>query len=161
MKNLLIVSDSHHNHRILADLVKKYPDMDYYLHLGDSELYQDEIMPFIAVKGNNDFDVTLPSLKVLTIESLRLLMVHGHYYCLFGNKDALIAKAKEKNCGVVLYGHTHVPSDETTRGVRMINPGSLSYNRDGSSPSYVIARIEGEKIEVDFYHIKFPFNPLK
>ena len=62
---------------------------------------------------------------------------------------------------MVLYGHTHVPSDETTRGVRMINPGSLSYNRDGSSPSYVIARIEGEKIEVDFYHIKFPFNPLK
>lgn len=161
MKNLLIVSDSHHNHRILADLVKKYPDMDYYLHLGDSELYQDEIAPFIAVKGNNDFDANLPSLRVLTVESLRLLMVHGHYYRLYGNKDALIAKAKEKNCSVVLYGHTHVPSDETTRGVRMINPGSLSYNRDGSSPSYVIARIEDEKIEVDFYHIKFPFNPLK
>ena len=161
MKNLLIVSDSHHNHRILKDLSQKYPAMDYYLHLGDSELYQDEIAPFLGVRGNNDYDLTFPSLKVLKIEDLHFLMVHGHYYRLIGNNDGLISKAKEQNCQVVLFGHTHVPYDEIHKGIRLINPGSLSYNRDGSSPSYIIARVEKDKLDVHFYHIKYPFDPLK
>ena len=161
MKNLLIVSDSHHNQRILFDLVEKYPHMNYYLHLGDSELYQDEILPFVSVKGNNDCDPNYPSLKVLKIEEINLLMVHGHYYCLYGNKDALLAKARELNCKVVLFGHTHVPSDETQKGIRLINPGSLSYNRDGSSPSYIVAKIDQDQLDLRFIHIKYPFDPLK
>ncbi len=37
---------------------------------------------------------------------------------------------------VVLHGHTHVPRDERTEGLRWLNPGSASEPRGGHPPSF-------------------------
>ena len=52
---LLVVSDSHGDNESLEKLALIYPNMDLYLHLGDSESDEFSIKPFISVKGNCDF----------------------------------------------------------------------------------------------------------
>lgn len=52
---ILLVSDTHGNNDAVALLAKKYPDMDIYLHLGDSESDEYSLMPFRSVMGNRDF----------------------------------------------------------------------------------------------------------
>jgi len=36
----------------------------------------------------------------------------------------------------ILHGHTHVPRDEVTGGVRFLNPGSVGRGRQGAPPSF-------------------------
>ena len=52
---ILLVSDSHGNNEALDLLTKNYPNMDIYLHLGDSESDEFSIYPFRSVKGNCDY----------------------------------------------------------------------------------------------------------
>ena len=52
---ILLVSDTHGNNVALDALVKKYPNMDLYLHCGDSESDEYSIYPFRSVKGNCDY----------------------------------------------------------------------------------------------------------
>ena len=52
---ILLVSDSHGDERILKELVTAYPNMDYYLHAGDSGLDRDTLYPFESVRGNTDY----------------------------------------------------------------------------------------------------------
>ena len=51
---ILLVSDSHSDYTALDQLAAKYPNMDLYLHAGDSEQDEFSIKPFISVRGNCD-----------------------------------------------------------------------------------------------------------
>ena len=62
--------------------------------------------------------------------------------------------AVENHCDIVFYGHTHVAKDETLDGIRLVNPGSLRYSRDGRSPSYAIVTIEED------VNVQFNFEPF-
>lgn len=138
-KKVLLVSDNHFNRRILSELSMKYDDMDYYLHLGDSEMYADEIKPFIAVRGNNDFDRTFPIDRLLVVDNHKILMTHGHrYISLLSQNDGLLTKAKASGADMVFFGHTHHFADYQTEGIRFVNPGSCNHNRDNTPPSYAI-----------------------
>ena len=53
---ILLVSDSHGHNEILKNLVRQYPNMNFYFHAGDSQSSPYEIAPFISVKGNCDYD---------------------------------------------------------------------------------------------------------
>ena len=44
---ILLVSDSHSDYTALDQLAAKYPNMDLYLHAGDSEQDEFSIKPFI------------------------------------------------------------------------------------------------------------------
>ena len=46
---ILLVSDSHGDYSSLDRLYKMYPEMDLYLHAGDSEQDEFSIKPFISV----------------------------------------------------------------------------------------------------------------
>mgnify|MGYP003297992236 CR=1 FL=1 len=52
---ILLVSDTHGNNEALDKILKIHPDMDLYLHLGDSESTPELLRPFVTVKGNCDF----------------------------------------------------------------------------------------------------------
>ena len=69
-------------------------------------------------------------------------LVNGHF-------DMLSEKAKAEGCDIVFFGHTHIPFDKTIGGVRVINPGSIWMNRDGSEPSYMIVTLKGKTISVE------------
>ena len=58
---ILLVSDSHGDYESLDRLAKMYPNMDLYLHAGDSEQDEWSIKPFVSVRGNCDHYYVFPN----------------------------------------------------------------------------------------------------
>ena len=56
-------------------------------------------------------------------------------------------------CDVVCFGHTHIPFDDTVKGVRLLNPGSITHNRDGSDPSYMLLTLKGKEIRAELKRV--------
>ena len=122
-----------------------HPDAIAYLHLGDSQESEQEIYPFISVKGNNDYLIN-DEIKILHIENLNIFMTHGHRMYL--SKDNMLAKAKANKCNMFLFGHTHRPYYEFYEGVHILNPGSLTYPRSVLNETYAIINIDDENVDV-------------
>ena len=59
-------------------------------------------------------------------DGLTMYLTHGHHH----NPDNLPPLAEG---GVFLSGHTHVKLDEVRKGIRCLNPGSVSIPKDGSN----------------------------
>ena len=82
---------------------------------------------------------------MISLEGHRIFVTHGHYYGVAWDTRELVELAKEKNCEVAMYGHTHRPDVQIAGpgGVSVINPGSLQYPRqEGRKPSYVVMEID-------------------
>ena len=134
MLKICLVSDNHGNVDCIDKILNDNPACDYYFHCGDVLLAPERIEPFIAVKGNNDWQYDYPKERVLAIGGHNILMIHGHQYTYSSN--LLVYKAQEEKCDVVFFGHTHSFYDDIESGVRLINPGSCYHNRDLTSPCY-------------------------
>lgn len=145
---LVVVSDNHGLQNELPRLRLIHNDADAFFHCGDSELPIAYLDDFIGVLGNNDYYLDLPETKVIDLKEIRVLLTHGHRYLYFNDLNRLVAKAKQENCQLVLYGHTHLFRWSIIDGIHLVNPGSLSHNRDGSAPSYAIVTIENGEISV-------------
>ncbi len=139
---ILLVSDSHGNCEALDKLLKKYPNMDLYLHAGDLEADEQSIRPFDCVKGNCDHYSRLPERRIIHTPYGALLMTHLPYLPL--------SIAKEYNVKIFIYGHTHRRKFELVDGIYYINPGAISFPRDGFDLSYAIVEITPEKVDVEF-----------
>jgi predicted phosphodiesterase len=48
---------------------------------------------------------------------------------------------------VLVFGHSHIPWDTTTGGLRLLNPGSPTDRRRQPYASYLTATIEGARLE--------------
>jgi putative phosphoesterase len=151
---IVLVSDNHGADKPLEMIKSKYSSYDYKFHCGDSEMPEYMLEGFAAVAGNNDYYGSYPGHLVLHIGEHRFLLTHGHRDFHWGRMDMLAEAARAHNCDVVCFGHTHVPYDDTVKGIRLLNPGSLSHNRDGSDPSYMILTLHGSEIFADLKRIK-------
>lgn len=140
---ILVVSDSHNDYVSLDTLAKKYPDMDLYLHAGDSEQDEFSIKPFISVRGNCDHYCDFPNFLVIPSPIGNIYVQHTP----FVSKSVI----NEHNAKIVIHGHTHTRRNEKLNGILFINPGALSYARDKYDGSYAILNIEDNKVEVKFY----------
>lgn len=92
-----------------------------------------------AVRGNCEAEVDqmvlrFPVLADYCLLPLRTKMIyatHGHIY----NEKNL----PPMNAGdILLCGHTHVPRAEQHEGYILLNPGSVSLPKEGSSPGYAV-----------------------
>lgn len=145
---IVVASDNHGNISALRKIVFKHPNADYYWHLGDSCVEDVTVIrPFISVKGNNDWDLSLPSQRIIELNNHRFLLIHGHRQ-LTWDLEYLHEYAKNLNCDVVLYGHTHIFDDRIKDGIHFINPGSCSHNRDGDDPTYCVIEFNDKDIKV-------------
>lgn len=154
MKKILLVSDNHGKFRRLNDVVFRHLDVDYKVHCGDSEFDREALKDWIAVRGNNDFTPGYPAYEVMAdIEGHNILVIHGDGYVFMDHRDTLVDMASDFNADVVFFGHTHVFEDSTVNGVRLINPGSLNYNRDRSNPSYAIVTVDKDDIKVERFDV--------
>ena len=110
-------------------------DVDVILHAGDvctpSVLYELEAFaPVHAVRGNNDgADVAAwgaPDTLELDLDGLAVAMVHDS-----GTADGRGARLTRwfPGAGLVVFGHSHIPWDETWLGQRAVNPGSPTDRR--------------------------------
>lgn len=147
---VLIVSDTHGNHRNLDKVLKRVGKIDMLLHMGDvegGEYYIEATAgcPVHIVSGNNDFFSDLPCEQELQIGKYKVLMTHGHSYYVSMNTERLKQAARERGVDMVMYGHTHRPDIDTSDDVIVINPGSLSYPRQmGRKGSYILMEIDAE-----------------
>lgn len=148
---LIVVSDSHGRDQALEDILMKYPNADAYIHCGDIEADASSFPQFVTVQGNNDIFYDYPDHQILTLADHRIYITHSHQFMYSKRIPQLAAKAKEYNCDIVCFGHTHVAADETCDGVRVINPGSIWRSRDGRGPSYaVVDLLENGNVDVEF-----------
>ena len=97
--------------------------------------YKDRIL---AVRGNCEAEVdqmVLPfacmaDYALLEADGLTMYLTHGHH----ASPDALPPLPEGS---VFLSGHTHVKLDKTVKGIRCLNPGSVSIPKDGSNSCMV------------------------
>lgn len=146
----LVVSDTHGSligfREALADAGK----IDGVLHLGDICGQQAEIegmidCPLVVVKGNNDFDYSLPSEHIFILGKHRIFMCHGHAHMVSISMNRARNRAREEKCDCLLFGHTHAPFLMEQDGILVANPGSLTYPRTVERKvSYMIMNIDPE-----------------
>jgi uncharacterized protein len=110
-------------------------DADLILHAGDVCVPSvlDELSAFarvVAVCGNNDGpDVVAwgaPETVELDVEGVRVAMIHDS-----GHKDGRLERMRRRfpSADLVVFGHSHIPLDISTNGLRIFNPGSPTDRR--------------------------------
>ncbi len=147
---ILVVSDTHRYQGNLYELFTQLDDIDYVIHCGDVEGCEDEIesvcdVPFVAVAGNNDFCSFLPRERVLEFMGHKIFVAHGHTYSVSSGLWRIIDEAKDRECDIALFGHTHIPTYSTDGSLQIMNPGSISLPRQASRrPSYGIIELKDD-----------------
>lgn len=147
------MSDSHGCNHEVSYVLEKEKDADLFLHCGDICVDKYVFPEVIAVSGNNDY-YDYPMQRVLNVEGHRLIMFHSHQFSFVRAKEKMIQRAKENDCDIICYGHTHMPMNKVEEGIRIINPGSLYHNRDGSPISYAILNVTKDKVEAKIVFIE-------
>lgn len=145
---LVILSDSHGGYANFRKVILKHMDeAKAFLFLGDGsqEFNTAKIdfpdLEFHAVKGNNDIMFDQPLQRIVSYSNTNILMMHGHTAPIFYFTENIVESAKQNNCQIVLYGHTHVPVTDYCDGVHILNPGSIQYPRGGTKKSYGVIDI--------------------
>ncbi|MFA6627633.1 MAG: metallophosphoesterase [Bacilli bacterium] len=145
---IVVVSDSHRHPDVLEKIVT-LTQADYFLHAGDSGVPEALLRPYLSVKGNCDF-YAYPLERIVEAGDVRIYLHHGHVYSL----SKMIEKAKQLNCHIVIYGHTHVPKWDQINGMHVINPGSVAFPRRGSQKSYAVITFDSPAtIHCTFIHL--------
>jgi putative phosphoesterase len=110
-------------------------DVDVILHAGDvcTPSVLDELAAFAPVRvvlGNNDgADVAAwgaPETLEVDLDGLTVAMIHDS-----GPKDGRLARMRRRfsDADLVVFGHSHIPLDETDGDLRIFNPGSPTDKR--------------------------------
>ena len=172
--NILLLSDTHGELEETLDIIRQYPKMDYYLHLGDIGFPLQELHKFLMVKGNHDRDCMLPYERYMQIEKRHILYIHGNLFdeetmqevlampsidredimavCMHTLYKKLAAYALQKGCDTLFFGHTHHQVDIEVDGVRLINPGSVCFGTPHSG--YAVIEILGSTLHCTFHESK-------
>jgi len=136
---ILVISDTHGVVATAEKIIKKYEkNIELCIHLGD--LIRDAVylrnrfpnLKFEIVRGNNDFSLDYPSEKILHLNNKKILITHGHMYSVKSTYDMLVNHGKSFGVDAVFFGHTHQQEEFYTDNILFMNPGSLTYARDGS-----------------------------
>ena len=147
---ILIVSDTHRKHENLIKVLDQVRPLDLMVHLGDAEGEEERIAelagcPLEIVAGNNDFFSDLLREKEIWIGKYRVLLTHGHYYYVNTGIADIQKEAAARRFDIVMFGHTHRPLLDYSRGIITLNPGSISYPRqEGRRPSYILMELDEE-----------------
>ena len=136
--NVVILADTHAPRRWKScppRVAEHLRDADVILHAGDvcTADVLDELAgyaPTHAVLGNNDGpDVArwgAAETLEITLDGLRIAMIHDA-----GQADGRPARMRRRFPGadLVVFGHSHIPLDQTGSGIRIFNPGSPTDRR--------------------------------
>ena len=122
-----IISDTHGLLR--PEAVEALRGSQHIIHAGDvgaPELIEKlaAIAPVTAIRGNVDKGAwagTLPETEVVEIGGISIYVLH--------DLAQLDLKPEAAGFDVVVYGHSHVPKQETRQGVLYFNPGSAGPRR--------------------------------
>lgn len=160
MSRIGVISDAHGDFFAVKVCVDMAGEVDSWIHLGDVVSDADYLasaarMPVYSVRGNCDAGSSVNSELIITVEGVRIMLVHGHMHGVdYPGVYAAARYAEERQCNVLLYGHTHVPDVSMYGGVLTVNPGSPSRPRMGHKPSFAVLEIENGKAKPKIITIK-------
>jgi uncharacterized protein len=154
---VLVLSDTHSPRRWKACPPALLPHLgaaDVILHAGD--VCTPDVLdllstfaPVHVVMGNNDVpDVAewgAPETLEVELEGVRIGMIHDS-----GQKEGRAARLRQRfpTADVVVFGHSHIPLDETADGVRILNPGSPTDRRRQPAGTFATLLLQdGELVE--------------
>ncbi len=148
MRSVALVSDTHGLLR--PEVVRALEGVDRILHMGDvggPEVLDGlrAIAPVHAVRGNVDRGAwarELPLTHVTEVFGSSLFLLH--------NIAELDLDPAGAGIAIVLYGHSHVPKEESRGGVRYVNPGSIGPRRFDLPISFAFL---GEDLSVEFVRL--------
>jgi len=166
-QRLLVLSDTHGHVRTLELVFKWAQDCNQsgginaavFLGDGASDLTQGASATGFScewklVRGNNDFDFSLPLSDTFDFYGHRFYLCHGHRAALYNGYHTLLAAAQNLHAEAVLFGHTHVPFYNDDNKILLINPGSVGRPRSQIGATFAVIECEPEKpLEVKFWGI--------
>ena len=153
---IIVVSDTHGHSGSLDRVMEFHSDADAVIHCGDSRgemanvktRYPDK--KYYEVRGNCDFGSNLPLWLTFNLDGLKFMVTHGHAYNVKFGLSELIYAARQEECDMVFYGHTHIPHDEIINGMHVFNPGSCG----GWGASFGIVETRGGQILSNLVYLR-------
>lgn len=148
---IVVISDSHGQGSVVDRIIRRESHADAIIFLGDvvndieDFTYEYTDKKFYIVSGNCDRFSQHPYSKTETIGGVNIFMTHGHTLGVKGGIGGLISAARQQNCQIALYGHTHIPNIKYEDGLYVVNPGSCARSRDGGN-SYAVIDIRDNGI---------------
>lgn len=151
---IAVLGDSHGQIKNIGLLTKYLGNVDYVIHTGDyftDALYigKNHEAKVIGVRGNCDFGSLGKDEVVEVIGDKRFFITHGHQYGIKYDLNRIFYRGKELQADIVLFGHSHVPHYSIVDGMVLLNPGSISLPRGGSSKSFAIISIENGDVSIE------------
>lgn len=143
----MVISDSHKRSDIIEKILYEQPNTSEVFFLGDCASDIEDLQyvfsdkKFHIVSGNCDYFSDYPSSGVTVVGNSKIFYTHGHTFSVKHGTERLLAAAKQNNCNIALYGHTHISKILYEDGVYIVNPGSCSSGRDFYC-SYAVIDIE-------------------
>jgi hypothetical protein len=136
---------------VIADTHGKLPEkvlealagVSYILHAGDIGRPQviralEDVAPVYAVNGNEDNHKRgglFPPLREITFLGHKILLVHDLGPTPELAHPAIMEKAARNYIDIIIFGHSHLPTNEVMGKMLFFNPGSPSQPRFGFPPS--------------------------
>lgn len=144
---IVVISDSHKRSDIVEKILYAQPKAQAVFFLGDNAGDIEDlqyIFPekrFYILSGNCDYFSTYPSSDMVVLGGKKIFYTHGHTLSVKYGVGNLIKTARQNDCDIALYGHTHISNIVYEDGIYIVNPGSCSSSREGKK-SYAVIDIE-------------------
>lgn len=149
MKTIVVLSDTHGARAVVEEMMPIFAEADYIVHLGDGAGDMREVSAkypekTFVCKGNCD---GVPALYeyTLEVERARIFLCHGDRYGVKRGVGELIKRAKEEDCSVALYGHTHQAEVREVDGVLTVCPGT-AHSPKWAGGSYAYLTVQGGSV---------------
>lgn len=147
-----VLSDSHGDVSAVSRAFELFQALGCHtvFHLGDGlkdmeSVKQRYAMEVISVPGNMDYSLDTPGEQIYRAENLRFFLCHGHRLDMHNTRYFLRERARNENCQVALYGHTHQAFTQEEDGILMVNPGSVARPKGGTKASLAVIDTNGGK----------------
>ena len=144
---ITVISDSHRSERTVHGILADREDSAHVFFLGDVTADIEDMnmefpdKKFHIVSGNCDYLSSYPSSGIEALGGKRIFYTHGHTLSVKHGTERLLDTAKQLNCQIALFGHTHTSQILYEDGIYLVNPGSCSQPRE-SRKSYAVIDIE-------------------
>ena len=156
---ILVFSDSHNHAYRIENVLGRETDVDLIIHLGDCvadiQTVQAKVpnIRFEFVSGNCDFDSLIPEEKTFEFAGKIFLITHSSKYYTQLNLNELYRETANSGADIVLFGHTHVPFENTRNGILYLNPGCVSMPKNRGIKTYAVLEITNGNISTQFKEI--------
>jgi uncharacterized protein len=152
---IVVLGDTHipdHARALPAALIPSLREADLILHAGDvtARSVLDELVRLAPVRvalGNND----RPEIAAwgaeeevrLTVEGIEVAMVHDS-----GPRPGREGRLRRRFPGarLIIFGHSHIPINAESEGVRLFNPGSPTWKRRQPFPTFGLIDVSSGRV---------------